>query len=267
MKKNSLSTATTRAAAAMDTVSPFSTSCTAMSTALVCRSSFTSAIGVSAMSEAPTVFVCAPQGAGKTLGHAVCPPARSSQACCAVGYKPPKSSFSNMGCHHPLRSMRMANSPALLGNSYAMTVSMGRSVCLPGVPLHQRSTGARPPVHAPQQLQDAARSASPAGHLSSRSVEQMAARRAHNSEVAGSSPAAATTTNATACATPARRHSRRVHLARAVATCHSDLSQGGTFPGARERVVSGAFSSCQVHAPFFAPAWSVNASQFSWSTL
>ena len=34
---------------------------------MVCMSSFTSAIGVSAMSEAPTVFVCAPQGAGKTL--------------------------------------------------------------------------------------------------------------------------------------------------------------------------------------------------------
>lgn len=41
----------------------------------------------------------------------------------------------------------------------------------------------------------------------------------------------------------------------------------GTCPGTGEHPVSGLFSSCVVHAPFFAPAWSVNASQFSWSTL
>lgn len=31
--------------------------------------------------------------------------------------------------------------------------------------------------------------------------------------------------------------------------------------------VPGLFLSCVVHAPFFAPTWSVNASQISWSTL
>jgi len=115
--------------------------------------------------------------------------------------------------------------------------SMGRSVCLPGVSLRQRSTGARPPSCAPQQLQDAARPANPAAH-----------------------PFHATARAATA----PRTLSRHAHPAPAVAPIRT---QGGTCPGTGERPVPGLFLSCVVHAPFFAPEWSVNASQISWSTL
>lgn len=71
--------------------------------------------------------------------------------------------------------------------------------------------------------------------------------------------------NATArAATAPRTLSRHAYPALAVAPIRT---QGGTCPGTSEHPVSGLFSSCVVHAPFFAPAWSVNASQFSWSTL
>lgn len=91
--------------------------------------------------------------------------------------------------------------------------SMGRSVCLPGVPLHQRSTGARPPSCAPQQLQDAARPANPAAHHP----------------------------HATARAATAPRLSRRAHPAQAVAPLSHSVPQGGLCPGVRLTPAPGRF--------------------------